>query len=42
VVRSESVAAMPAGITVPNVAGVYTLRIIADGKNVCYRKLIVR
>jgi len=29
-------------ITVPNVAGVYTLRITVEGKGTCYRKLIVR
>jgi hypothetical protein len=29
-------------ITAPNVPGVYTLRIIKEGKGTCYRKLIVR
>jgi hypothetical protein len=29
-------------ITAPNVSGVYTLRIIKEGKGTCYRKLIVR
>ena len=29
-------------ITVPKVAGVYTLRITVEGKGTCYRKLVVR
>ena len=33
---------VPAHITAPNVAGVYTLKITVDGKGICFRKLLVK
>ena len=42
VIRVENATKQLVSITAPSVAGIYTLRIIADGKNVYYKKLIVR
>ena len=41
VLRTENLTRQPAMITAPSVAGIYTLRITADGKT-CYKKLIVK
>ena len=41
VLREENLLRQPASITAPSVAGIYTLRITADGKT-CYKKLIVK
>ena len=40
-VKAESNAKSPVSITAPNVAGVYTLRIITNSKSVCHKRLIV-
>ena len=42
VVETRRATSVPAHITAPKVAGVYTLRITTEGKGVCYRKLVVR
>ena len=41
VLRVENLMRQPASITAPSVAGIYTLRITADGKT-CHKKLIVK
>ncbi len=42
VLRTEKVTKQPASIAAPSVAGIYTLRVITNGKNVYYEKLIVK
>ena len=42
VVETLRATSVPAHITAPKVAGVYTLRITVEGKGTCYRKLVVR
>ena len=42
VVETLRATAAPATIAAPSVPGVYTLRITADGKDTCHRKLIVQ
>ena len=42
VVETLRATSVPAHITAPKVAGVYTLRITVEGKGVCYRKLVVK
>ena len=42
VVETLLATSVPAHITAPNVAGVYTLRITVEGKGTCYRKLVVK
>ena len=42
VLRVENATKQPVNITAPSVAGIYTLRIVANGKNVIYKKLIVK
>ena len=42
VVETLRATSVPAHITAPKVAGVYTLRITVEGKGTCFRKLVVR
>ena len=42
VLRSETSTSLPVSITAPSMPGIYMLRILTEGKEVCYRKLIVR
>lgn len=42
VLRTENVTRQPASIIAPTVAGIYTLRIITNSRNVYYEKLIVK
>ena len=41
VISSETSTGMPANFKAPNVPGIYTLRISVEGKETCYRKLVV-
>ena len=42
VVETLRATSVPANITAPKVAGVYTLKISVEGKGTCYRKLVVK
>ena len=42
VVETLRATSVPASITAPKVAGVYTLKISVEGKGTCYRKLVVK
>ena len=42
VVETLRAMSVPANITAPKVAGVYTLRITVEGKGTCFRKLVVK
>ena len=42
VVETLHATSVPAHITAPKVAGVYTLKISVEGKGTCYRKLVVK
>ena len=42
VVETLRATSVPAHITAPKVAGVYTLRITVEGKGFCFRKLVVK